>query len=58
MWRRERSLAFSVALTTLMMAEPPVSFTVLRTTKWCIYPLFQRDRNLWFDSDQHSSRFL
>lgn len=32
--------------------------TVLGTTNWYICPLSERDRNLWFDSDQHSPRFL
>lgn len=47
-----------VGLISLMSAGLSTFVTVLGTTNWYICPLSERDRNLWFDSDQHSPRFL
>lgn len=47
-----------VGLISLMSAGLSILVTVLGTTNWYICPLSERDRNLWFDSDQDSPRFL
>lgn len=51
-------LFLQIGLISLMSAGPSIFVTVLGTTNWYICPLSERDRNLWFDSDQHSPRLL